>query len=199
MNNEYITVAEYAKIKNISVQSVYKQLNKGLKPWFKVVDGKKCLLSTVLTEDIKPHSTKVDKPLNQPSTEVLNQSLIDTLNKTIELLQEQLKTKDNQIEELNRRLEQALNNNSQSNYIAAAAVADTKIAELPQSNEETTKKGFFKKIFKKQFSVRFIGHIPQYNIDITKGNKPQIRKEVLYYGKEEQGSNKGCRHQQRIC
>ena len=87
---EYITVSEYAKIKGVSSQAVYKQLNKRLKPFFIMVENQKCLLSTVLDEVETEGSTEVEQPFNNHSTESLNQSLIATMQKTIEVLQNQL-------------------------------------------------------------------------------------------------------------
>lgn len=70
---EYITVKQYAKIKNISQQAVYKQLNNKLKGFVVVENGKKYISINALTEtelkefnnQIQPNSTKVVKPLNE--------------------------------------------------------------------------------------------------------------------------------------
>lgn len=151
---EYITVSEYAKIKGVSVQSVYKQLNNRLKPFLIMVENKKCLKSTVLEELKNDNSTKVEQPFNNFSTEVLNQSLIETLQKNIEILQNQLEVKDEQIKQLNERLEQALQTVSQSHYIAASAITEGNAAdneETPQTViTEEKKKGIFERLFKRK-------------------------------------------------
>lgn len=154
-NKELLSVAEYAKAKGVSVQSVYKQLNNRLKPYLKEVDGKKYLLSTVLTEIQPNNSTAVEQPFNNRSTEVLNQSLVETMQKTIEILQNQLSIKDEQIKQLNERLEQALQTVSQSHFIAASAITEGNAAdteETPQTviTTEETKKSLFAKIFKRK-------------------------------------------------
>lgn len=155
-NAELITVAEYAKIKGVTVQSVYKQLNNRLKPFLKVVDGKKYLLSTAVGETIKSNSTEVEQPFNNHSTEVLNQSLIEMLQKNNEVLQRQLEIKDEQIKQLNERLEQALQTVSQSHYIAASAITEGNAAtdenETPQTVTvtEEKKQSLFAKIFKRK-------------------------------------------------
>ena len=151
---EYITVSEYAKIKGVSVQSVYKQLNNRLKPYLIMVENKKCLKSTVLEELKNDNSTKVEQPFNNFSTEVLNQSLIETLQKNIEILQNQLEVKDEQIKQLNERLEQALQTVSQSHYIAASAITEGNAADTEETPHtvitEEKKKGIFERLFKRK-------------------------------------------------
>lgn len=153
-NAEHITVAEYAKIKGVSVQSVYKQLNNRLKPYLIMVENKKCLKSTVLEELKNDNSTKVEQPFNNFSTEVLNQSLIETLQKNIEILQNQLEVKDEQIKQLNERLEQALQTVSQSHYIAASAITEGNAADTEETPQtvitEEKKKGIFERLFKRK-------------------------------------------------
>lgn len=56
---EYITIAEYAKVRKVSTTAVYKRLETSLKPWYRVVDGKKLLLSSVLYEERKSNLTTV--------------------------------------------------------------------------------------------------------------------------------------------
>lgn len=50
-DKEYITVAEYAEARGVSTAAVYKRLENTLAPWYRVVDGKKLLLSSVLKEE----------------------------------------------------------------------------------------------------------------------------------------------------
>lgn len=91
MGKEYLTVAEYAEIKGISKQAVYKQLNNKLNNYVETVEGKKCLKISVLKEDIQPNSTKVEQPI-QPFFEAQikeKDKTIDSLLRQIEALQEQ--------------------------------------------------------------------------------------------------------------
>lgn len=90
MMDEWITVKEFSERAGISVQAVYKQLNKKLKPYLTVMNGTKMLNIKALeevyrkTED-EPIKPKVDERL-------LNQLL------------NQLEEKDRQINELHRLL-----------------------------------------------------------------------------------------------
>ena len=52
-SGKYITIAEYADIRGISTAAVYKRLEGTLKPWYRVINGKKCLLSSVLYQEGK--------------------------------------------------------------------------------------------------------------------------------------------------
>ena len=49
-NRDYITVKELAEIQGVSVQSIYQRFNTTLKPYIKVIKGKKCLDIKVLEE-----------------------------------------------------------------------------------------------------------------------------------------------------
>lgn len=88
MENELLTVAAVAKRLNVSVQSVYQQLNGRFKPYLIVVDGKKMLDSRALEPKITEKESKPD----------LTNRLINTLEAEVEMLKEQIKIKDKQIE-----------------------------------------------------------------------------------------------------
>ena len=91
MGKEYLTIAEYAEIKGISKQAVYKQLNNKLKDYVEIVENKKCLKISVLEESIQPHSTEVEQPI-QPFLEAQikeKDKTIDSLLRQIEALQKQ--------------------------------------------------------------------------------------------------------------
>lgn len=98
MNDEYISIAEYAKIKGVSTSAIYKRLKTTLKPFYAgVVDGVKVLRREVLTEDntgtFNPSTTEV---LNPPRT-VLNPPQPIDYNRLLE-------EKEKQIEELKKEL-----------------------------------------------------------------------------------------------
>lgn len=87
---EYISIAEYARLKGISKQAVYQQLNKRLKPFVETVDGKK-VLSIKALEDITV------KPIESTSLEALVKQLeakdkqIEALTNTIASLTDSLR------------------------------------------------------------------------------------------------------------
>lgn len=101
MDNKYITVAETAERCGVSKQAVYQRLNKDLKKYVKVIDGKKQLHIEVLQE----FSKVVEQPLEQAIDKELNNNSSD-LFKLIETLQEQLTVKDEQIAEKDKLIQQ---------------------------------------------------------------------------------------------
>ena len=40
---EYLSIADFADTAGVSKQAVYKRLDKDLKPYLKIIDGRKCL------------------------------------------------------------------------------------------------------------------------------------------------------------
>lgn len=128
---EYLTVAEVAKLSGVSNQAVYQRLSTSLKDLYKEIDGRKMLHSSAV-EVIKSGGNQ--STFNQDST--MNQSSLDStiklLEATIETLRDQLIVKDDQIKELNKRLEQAMTITQQNNFIAA----QKSIEESSQKNTE---------------------------------------------------------------
>lgn len=104
----YISIADYAKRRNVSLQSVYKRLNTTLKPYVKEIDGKKWLEERVFDLDAstveqpkQPENINVDTTVEQPAKEP-DQGISRDL---LRLLEEQLKAKDAEIERLHRDIE----------------------------------------------------------------------------------------------
>lgn len=90
MIDEWITVKEFAERADISVQAVYKQLNKRLKPYLTVMNGTKMLNIKALKE---VYEKTEDEPIKPKVDERLLNQLIA-----------QLEEKDRQINELHRLL-----------------------------------------------------------------------------------------------
>lgn len=137
--DEYMSVAEFADRAGCSKQAVYQQLNKKLKLYVKVIDGKKTINSKALREvygkEIQPESQSVVKEVDQE----LNKELID-------LLKTQIEEKDRQIEDLHRLLEREQ---------VQVAIAQNKLQELEdkqrqetaEKQEEPEKKSWIKRLF----------------------------------------------------
>lgn len=91
--NEYLTIAEFAKRVNVSKQAVYQQLDKKLKPYLIVIDGKKKLNVKAISEVYDKQSEEIDKEVEQEKN-----------NQLIEILTNQLMEKDKQIDGLIKNL-----------------------------------------------------------------------------------------------
>ena len=63
---EYITISQYAKIKGITTQAVYKQLKKSLQPFVVMVANKRYLDLSVLSDTERESLREIDNPCNQP-------------------------------------------------------------------------------------------------------------------------------------
>lgn len=142
MNNNYITVSEFATKAGISKQRVYQLLNKSLKEFVQEVDGKKVIdiKGLELFENNENHS-RVEQAFKQD----LNKSLIDTLQTTIAVLQKQLEEKDRQIAELTEIVKTQSQSINAANH---ADLADKLKIESSEQKEEREKQSFWKRIFK---------------------------------------------------
>ena len=65
-NTEYITVSQYAEIKGISKQAVYKRLNNTLQPFLIVVESRKYIHINALTAEEQARLFGVEQPFEQP-------------------------------------------------------------------------------------------------------------------------------------
>lgn len=170
MAKEYYTIKEFAAIKGISQQAVYKKLATTLQPYVVLVDGRKVLKP----EALQPHSTPTAQPFSTTNTtrEVENDKLdivkllkdqIEQKDKLIERLQESADEKDKYIREQGARLtdliEQAnmlQQNNQMLLKMLTGTTEEKDVVIIPEeeNNKETTpeikeenKKSFFSKIF----------------------------------------------------
>lgn len=97
---EYLTIAEFAKRVNVSKQAVYQQLDKKLKPYLIVIDGKKRLNIKAISEVYDKQSEEIDKEVEQEE----NNQLIDILTNQLIEKDKQLTEKDKQIDGLIKSL-----------------------------------------------------------------------------------------------
>ena len=82
-NNKYLTVKEVAEQAHISVQAVYKKMDKDFKPYVVEVENKKLLKFEVLKAiGLKNHSTKVENSAEVESLE----KYVNHLEKEVEQL-----------------------------------------------------------------------------------------------------------------
>lgn len=111
-NREYITVSEYASIKGISKQAVYKQLNNRLKNFLIVVENQKCLKLSILNEVEKQRLNNPKQPEKQPFEQPLNNENQPLNNPYTTLLEHQIEEKDKTIERLLAQIENLQTQNS---------------------------------------------------------------------------------------
>lgn len=119
MNNDYISVKEYAQLKGVSPQSVYKQLSTKLATYVVMVENRKMLKKEVLeTLNLKGVEKELNQVDNQVDNSVDNQveKLSTSFNseelirinqrneKIIDELRAQIEEKDKQIKEQSQHI-----------------------------------------------------------------------------------------------
>lgn len=109
MNEDFISISDYAKLRHVSPAAVYKRLDGTLKPYVKIIGNKKYISRKALEIDgYKPVENGYQQGLKEVETEAAQDkepaeaaAQADTaLVKALEALQNQLSEKDKQIERL---------------------------------------------------------------------------------------------------
>ena len=137
---QLLSVSEYAEIKGISKQAVYKQLNNKLKNFVVEVENQKYIDRAVLSEEentqnlpkFNNQKLKVEQQFNNQIQPLLEQQIKEK-DRQIENLFKQIEQKDKQIETLQELL-------SQSQKLQAM---DRQIM-LEERNQKQKKKGLLK-------------------------------------------------------
>lgn len=142
--NEYLTIKEVAEASGLSKQAIYKRLSTDFQPFFKLIDNKKMLNSNVLKVlNSTNHSTDF-KQVENNDNQVESTKIIEILNKNIDFLTNQLKEKDNQIDNLH-------------NTINALTLRIAELTELQRNNQvlmlQEKKPSFFDKIFRRKLDT----------------------------------------------
>ena len=141
---DYLTVKQYASIRGVSKQAIYKQLETKLKPFVNVINGVRMLSLDVLTDEERENFTHIEKRLKQPSVnfnyenEVLKEENAK-LRAQVQLLQNNNDNLTAQLDETKRKLQDAENN-----FLELTM----KMSEIALKQAETmSKPSFFKRLF----------------------------------------------------
>lgn len=137
-----ISISEYAKIKGISKQAVYKRLNNKLKDFVKVEDGKKYISVEALTAEEVERLTEVEQQVEQEfnnQRQPFWEKQIEEKDRVIQGLMQQIEN----LQEQNKSLTDLL----KSNQILFAA--DKKFLLEQETTTSREKKGIFG-LFKKR-------------------------------------------------
>ncbi len=87
MEHEFLTVREYAQLKNVTVQSVYKRLKTGLKDYVVEMDGKKYLKKSVLYAEEAEEQVKEERMYTEDYVQLLREQIEDLKQDKIYLQQ----------------------------------------------------------------------------------------------------------------
>lgn len=107
-NKELISINDYAALKGISKQAVYKQLNNRLKPFLIEVDNRKYISIKALSQEEQTKLKDIEQPFQpfQPQVEQPSQP-------SPTFFEQQIAEKDKQIESLLRQIETLQGQNTQ--------------------------------------------------------------------------------------
>lgn len=130
--DEYLTVKEFADRAGISVQAVYQRLNKDLKPFLKTFKGKKTL-------NIKGLGVFIDNK----NFKAVEQDFKEDFKVTLKSLNKQLDVKDQQIKELNDRLDHALKLNENNQVLLKVEQEKRLLIEIELEDKENKNKWKF--------------------------------------------------------
>lgn len=153
-NNELISISDYAALKGISKQAVYKQLNNRLKPFLIEVDNRKYISVKALSQEeqtklkgveqpSQPFQPQVEQP-SQPSPTFFEQQIAEK-DKQIESLLRQIETLQGQNTQLTSLLQNSQVLLAQQNQLLLGATTEESAAkDTKEPQEEIKKKKGFK-------------------------------------------------------
>lgn len=178
METEYLSIKDFAKRAGVSQQAIYKQVERKLNNYVKMVENQKMIDIRALQEVYgveveQPIQPKIE-PVEQPIQPIL-QATIESLSKELERKSEELQAKDkqyadlkatndkliNQMEEKDKQhhdeivnlqklldQEQQLNAMNQQKILALETKLEEPNETDPKESDET-QKGFWSRLFKK--------------------------------------------------
>jgi hypothetical protein len=156
-NNELISISDYAALKGISKQAVYKQLNNRLKPFLIEVDNRKYISVKALSQEEQtklkgveqPIQSQVEQPFqpiqpqveqpSQPSPTFFEQQIAEK-DKQIESLLRQIETLQGQNTQLTSLLQNSQVLLAQQNQLLLGATTEESAAQDTQEPQEERKK-----------------------------------------------------------
>jgi len=151
-----LSIKEFSKLANVSTQAIYQRIDKDLKPFVKLVKGRKTISEEALALFQNKTSNQVDcKPIldnyqvessENPNNQTFK-ALIDSLNKQLEIKDKQIAEKDEQLKNLTNALLNEQKSAQQAHALHAGTIQQQGLIEAKTENKGH--KGFFKRLFKK--------------------------------------------------
>ena len=151
--NEYISVSQYAEIKGISKQAVYKQLNGKLKEFLIVVDNQKFIDLKALNEVEKERLNNIEQPVEQQLNNSFFERQIEEKDKQIQSLLNHIDT----LQEQNTTLTQLLRNSQVLLAVEKKVLLDDTLQEdfikdqppIKEEDQKQKKKSLFSRLKRK--------------------------------------------------
>lgn len=140
MEDSYLSIKEFAGLAGVSPQAIYQRLDKDLKEYVQILEGKKAI-------DVKA----LDLFTVQPVEQSVDNELTAILRETLKVLSGQLIEKDKQIAELNERLKESNELNRNNQILIGRQQDQPKQIEESSPIEEPQKRSFWSR-FRKESS-----------------------------------------------
>lgn len=151
MEDALLTVKEYAQMKNVTVQSVYKRLNAGLKDYAVEIEGKKYIKRSVLDMPEAEEPVKEQQP-EQQEVKTYTEEYVQLLLERIEDLKQDkvdLQKALDQQQQLSLYDKQEIVRLQERLALAAPEPEQQEENTVQQPEPEPQKKGFFARLFGK--------------------------------------------------
>jgi len=151
MEDALLTVKEYAKMKNVTVQSVYKRLNAGLKEYAVEIDGKKYIKRSVLDMPEAEETMREQQP-EQQEVKNYTEEYVQLLLERIEDLKQDkadLQKALDQQQQLSLYDKQEIVRLQERLALAAPEPEQPEEKTVQQPEPEPQKKGFWARLFGK--------------------------------------------------
>lgn len=149
--NELMTIKAFAEASGRSQQAIYKQISTRLSAYLHEIDGQKFIERRALFEvfgigeEVELVAQVEEQPLNRKKSPS-GSNVVAILERTVALLEEELKTKNKQIEDLtaaNKELAQSINADRHNELAGTmqqflpetAAEDEIEVVDAPQSDE----------------------------------------------------------------
>ena len=142
MKTEYLSVKDFAERAGVSQQAIYKQVERKLNNYVKMVENQKMIDIRALQE---VYGVEVEQPIQPNFDSILSQN-----QQMIDMLKEQLEAKDKQIENLQKLLDQAqMLNAMDKKKIESLEIKLEEPNETDPKESDEPQKGFWSRLFKK--------------------------------------------------
>lgn len=139
-----LSIKEFAKLANVSTQAIYQRVDKDLKPFVKIEDGKKTISDEALELFQSKTNNQVESNNNRSDT---LKGLIDSLQRQLEIKDKQIAEKDEQLKNLTNALLNEQKSAQQAHALHAGTIQQQGLIEA--NAENISRKGFFKRLFRR--------------------------------------------------
>ena len=141
MEQEYLTIKEFAERAGVTPQAIYKRLG-NMQDYIRM-DGKKKRISA----DALNLFTNVEKTVEKQE----DTATVELLKKTIDMLEKQLEIKDSQINELNDRLKETSRRLEESHILIDQSQklhAVTEVKQIDSAEQKEERQKWWQRLFK---------------------------------------------------